>query len=127
MDGQGLTVVSISMIVRTRHASMGPRVLMEWGASIVAVHPARRVCCATWTMPVHPIPAMLMPSVTPAPSTDLLHVPVHLDTRVLIALRTSMSAIKDPHVNTMGFASTLPDPLPATAPRDSQDHDARRM
>lgn len=72
-------------------------------ASIVVAYQAKPVYCATWTMHAHQILAIPMQFVTQVRSMDHTHAHVQLDTKVLIALKTSMNAIKDHHVNTMAF------------------------
>lgn len=88
MAGQALTVVSILMTAQVLLASMVPLALIGWAASTAGAHQERQDYCAIWMMPAHQTHAMLMRSVTQAPSMALTLAPVQVVTRGWTAVRT---------------------------------------
>jgi hypothetical protein len=83
-------------------------------------------CSAIWMMPARRTHAMLMQSVTQAPSMALTLAHVQAATREWTAARTLMSVSRDLHVSTTASVSTRQAHLHVTARRASQGHAVRQ-
>lgn len=94
MVGLDRIVVKILTIAWPLPVSMEPPVLMAWAHSIVAARLVRPVCYVIWMTPVRRILVMLMLFVIQVPLMAHMPVPVPWVTRVWIAPKILMSAIR---------------------------------